>query len=311
MVEGAFQRYLAAKKAVDDRALNRLVWERFLDELVGVSTQAPLRILEAGAGIGAMLERLLASGRLKEAAYTGVDAQPENLRYARRWLSSWASNRGYQLDEYEKMVILTRGDERFAVEFVLADVFDYAATVTGSRQWDVLIAHAFLDLIPLPGGLRPLFDMLGDEAFFYFPINFDGLTILEPVLDPHLDEQILQLYHATMDQRLTGEMPSGDSCTGRRLFQHLLTADGEILAAGSSDWVVYPTSTGYPDDEAYFLHFIIDTIHRALQDHPDLDEAEFDRWVTARRAQIESGELIYIAHQLDILGRLSGADHDR
>ena len=59
----SFPRYLAAKKSVDDRALNRRVWETLAQSLPAASP-APLRVLEVGAGIGTMLERLLESGLL-------------------------------------------------------------------------------------------------------------------------------------------------------------------------------------------------------------------------------------------------------
>jgi hypothetical protein len=75
-----------------------------------------------------------------------------------------------------------------------------------------------------------------------------------------------------------------------------------VLAAGSSDWVVFAGPDGYPGDEAYFLHFIIDTISRALHGHPELAGSRFQAWIAQRHRQIEARELIYVAHQLDFLG---------
>ena len=43
-------RYLAAKKSVDDRALNWQVWQRLVAALPRATTEQPLRILEVGAG---------------------------------------------------------------------------------------------------------------------------------------------------------------------------------------------------------------------------------------------------------------------
>ena len=53
----SLSRYLAAKKSVDDRALN---WQVLAAPGSGSATsdpQQPLRILEVGAGIGSMVER--------------------------------------------------------------------------------------------------------------------------------------------------------------------------------------------------------------------------------------------------------------
>ncbi len=304
MEDYSFPRYLASKKSVDDRALNYRVWKRFLDQLEAFPPQATLRVLEAGAGIGAMLEKLLSSGLLRDVHYTAVDEQPDNLRHARSWLYRWAADHGYRLEENQGEMLLARRDERVAVEFILADVFDFAERTGGSRQWEVLIAHAFLDLTSLPQSLMKLFGLLSGGGLFYFPINFDGLTVFEPEIDPRLDAQILRLYHATMDQRQIRGGPSGDSRTGRRLFQHLSAAGGQVLEAGSSDWVVYPQANGYPADEAYFLHFIVHTIYQALRNHPELGAKAFEDWIAARHEQIARGELIYVAHQLDFVGRV-------
>jgi hypothetical protein len=70
--------------------------------------------------------------------------------------------------------------------------------------------------------------------------------------------------------------------------------------------VVTPTGGGYAGDEAYFLHFIVHTLERALRPRPELDGRLLTRWVERRHRQIERGELTYIAHQLDVFGRVRG-----
>jgi hypothetical protein len=76
------------------------------------------------------------------------------------------------------------------------------------------------------------------------------------------------------------------------------------LDVGSSDWVIFPGPEGYQADEAYFLHFIIHTIDTALAGHPDLDTGRFNAWITQRHEQVEHRKLVYMAHQLDFLGRV-------
>ncbi|MEJ5225400.1 MAG: hypothetical protein WHV44_13165, partial [Anaerolineales bacterium] len=167
------------------------------------------------------------------------------------------------------------------------------------------IAHAFLDLLPMPHSLRRLFSLLKPGGLAWLTINFDGVTTFEPPIrlsadlsaPASLDAHIERLYHASMDSRPTG----GDSQSGRHLFAHIAQAGGKILAAGASDWVVYPVQGQYPADEAYFLHFILHFFEQSLSGHPDLDPAVFAAWLAQRRQQIENGELIYIAHQMDFL----------
>jgi hypothetical protein len=171
------------------------------------------------------------------------------------------------------------------------------------RPWDLVLAHAFLDLVDLEATLPGLLGLLAPGGFFYFTLNFDGATIFEPAIDPELDRLIETLYHDNMDRRRVDGRPSGSSRTGRRLLRQLPAAGGTVLAAGSSDWVVFPGPGGYPGDEAYFLHFIIHTIRQALEGHPEMPAAAFRAWIEERHAQIDRQELSYLAHQLDFCGR--------
>lgn len=311
--EYSFIRYLSSKKSVDDRALNHAVWEQMADALPPASPGEPLHVFEAGAGIGTMLERMLERGLLRQARFTALDAQVENIRHTRMRLARWGIEHGYSVAETPKGLRFTREGQVIDLELVAEDVFDFIQHEAGHQTWDLLVAHAFLDLLDVPAALPQLFWLLRPGGLFYFTINFDGLTALEPHIDPIYDESILALYHRSMDERLVDGRPSGDSRTGRHLFAQLRTAGAQVLAAGSSDWVIfadpagYPSGHpgGYPEDEAYFLHFIINTIHLALAGHPELDAARFQAWMAERHAQVERGELVYIAHQLDILGRKS------
>ncbi len=90
---------------------------------------------------------------------------------------------------------------------------------------------------------------------------------------------------------------------GRKLFEYLHQVDTEILSAGSSDWVVYPRNRSYPADEKYFLHFILHFFEASLKDCTELEGDTFKKWQARRNEQIDSGELVYIAHQMDFLVR--------
>jgi hypothetical protein len=299
----SFQRYLAAKKSVDDRALNRHVWQTLASNLPAASPERPLRVLEIGAGIGTMAERLWDWGLLGSGAYTGIDAQSENIALGRTRLKSWAIDQNYQALSTGERLICRKGDQQALLDLQAVDLFDFMAREVGRHTWDLLIAHAFLDLVNLPSTLPKLFSLLPPGGLFYFSLNFDGATLLEPPVDPYFDDLVQRLYHRNMDERLANGLPSGDSRSGRHLFAHLRASGAQVLAAGASDWVVFPGSQGYPGDEAYFLHFIIHTIDMALTGHPELDSNRFSAWLKERHAQIEREELVYIAHQLDYVGQ--------
>jgi hypothetical protein len=164
------------------------------------------------------------------------------------------------------------------------------------------VAHAFLDLLDLDTAVPLLFSLLKPGGWFSFTLNFDGATIFLPVVAPDLDALVEKLYHGTMDSRLVDGKPSGSSLTGRRLFSVIPRCGGAILAAGSSDWVVFPGPKGYPHDEAYFLHYLVHTVEGALRGHPLLERESLGWWASQRHRQIARGELVYLAHQLDFFG---------
>lgn len=277
-----FIRYLAAKKTVDDRALNRNVWEALCRALPAQSQTRPLRVIEVGAGIGTMLERLIERGVLTHATYTALDIDPGNIA------------------ELKRRTLNVPGIE---VQAYVSDVFDFCAWMR-EKKWDVLLANAFLDLLDVPRPLPQLFTLLERGGLFYFTINFDGATIFEPAIDPAFDALIERAYHRTMDERITNGVPSGDSRTGRHLFGWLRECGAEIIEAGSSDWVVFAGAHGYLHDEAYFLHVIVEMMRAALEHCEELDPHRLRDWIACRHRQIEEGALVYIAHQLDVLGRV-------
>jgi SAM-dependent methyltransferase len=289
-----YARYLAAKTTVDDRALNRQVLAE-LRRLMPVGTP---RVLEVGAGLGTMVARLLDWGVVSAGEYVLLDADRQLLDCSRRWLRDWAAARGMRSDLLPDG--LQVGDLR--VRLVHAELGGYLQVAHG-EQADVLIANAVLDLVDVPAVLPGLLRLLAPGGVYWFTINYDGETIFEP--GHPLDDQVMQAYHRDMDERIRFGRPAGESRTGRLLFHHLWDARASVLAAGSSDWVVHPAPDGnYPADEAYFLRRILTTIHEALRHRPDrVEPADLADWLDVRRRQLAAGDLVYIAHQLDFVGR--------
>jgi len=316
--EYTYARYLAAKKSVDDRALNQHVWQQMTIELQNRQRiTESLSILEFGAGIGTMIERLLDDNLLRSATYTALDELDKNTRVADSRIQQWAAQNGWHLEHTDGALALAHyGDaglapKRVDINLRTAELFDFLQQQKErpkfqQTKYDLLIANAFLDLVDAPAALALMLPLLKSNGLVYFSINFDGATIFEPPIAPAFDAQIEQLYHRTMDERVNNGKPSGHSQTGRQLFRHLRDAGVEILAAGSSDWVVHAIGENYLHDEAYFLHFIVDTVRGALTDHPELEQGRFMEWITKRHNQVEAGELVYVAHQLDFFGSVHG-----
>jgi SAM-dependent methyltransferase len=290
----AYTRYLDAKKSVDDRALNRSV----LADLRRLLPAGAPRILEIGAGLGTMVARLLDWQVISAGEYTLLDVDRRLLQDSRSWLEEWATARGLPTGELPDGVRLGE----LQVHLVEAELGSYLDTGSGSPA-DLLIAHAFLDLVDVPAVLPGLFRLLAPGGAYWFTVNFDGESIFEP--EHARDAAVLGAYHRTMDERVRYGRPAGQSRTGRKLFGHLRAAGAPVLSAGSSDWVVHAgPDGGYPADEAHFLECILQTVEEALDGL--VCPADLADWLAVRRGQLARGELVYLAHQLDVAGRSPG-----
>lgn len=304
MIEYSDVRYLLAKKSVDDRALNQTVLSALRTQLAAIAPHGAghrLSVLELGAGVGTMVSRLSDWNVLRDADYTLVDRDTNSLAAAKGQLREWG--RADALIN-EEQLHLGGPDRDLRVRLRCGDILEHVVAPENRQRYDVVLANAVLDLLELRPALELIWRACKPGALFWFTVNFDGETIFLPELD--LDEQVMRLYHRSMDERVRDGKPAGDSKTGRRLLQLLPETGASLESAGSSDWVVFPGKQGYDGDESYFLHHIVHTIASALEGHGELDRQQFEAWVRSRHEQIDRVQLCYIAHQLDVFGRAPG-----
>jgi hypothetical protein len=289
-------RYLAAKKVVDDRALSQHVWRTLRRALPQTTGSEPVSVLEIGAGIGTMFERAIDRGLLTgHATYVATDSDPGQLRAAREYLSQWAVKRGHTLswpETYRGRLSTTEADVSLILIHARAE--DLMDRVDMPCLFHLLVAHAVLDLLDFPAVLPHLLSRLQDDGLAYLTCNFDGETIFLPECN---DQEIVRLYHASMEERLHGA-----SHTGRRLLTFLQGPGLELLAAGSSDWIIHPRQTGYSREETFFLHAIVETVERELTGRP-CPPSGLAAWGRLRHLQIDAGELSFLARHLDLLAR--------
>lgn len=297
--------YLEAKKSIDDRALNRGVWECLRKYLSADANLEPLRVLELGAGIGTMVERLV-EGRMlnRPTVYWAVDADPACTREIPRRLKHWSLRLPIEMEPAEASVYrFTTPQGGLQLHVKTADVNALAAEPLKDPAFDLLLAHSFMDLVDIPALLPALMGRLKPGGLLYFTLNFDGVTALLPTISPTFDKKIIRLYHRSMDERIVDGKPSGDSKAGRHLLLLLLQHEAEILAAGASDWIVCPGGRAYSESETVFLHCMVDFFDKELRHHPQLNAERFGTWIAERRAQIERGALVFMAKQIDILAQ--------
>jgi hypothetical protein len=291
---------LAAKKSIDDRALNRYVWTALCQALPQTTGAEPANIVEIGAGIGTMLARVVDWGLLTgPATYLATDCDAGHLRLARHFLAAWADERGYMLHWPEKQhghLCTTQAEIALVVEAVRAE--EMACRTETRDSFHLVIAHAVLDLIDLPAVLPGLLAQLTSNGLAYCTCNFDGATHFLPEYPGGDEQEILRRYHASMEARRTGA-----SRTGRRLLSLLQGPGLELLAAGSSDWVVHPRNLTYSEDEVLFLHALIATVEQELAGKSGPAPSGLAAWARTRHRQVEAGVLTFLARNLDLLAR--------
>jgi SAM-dependent methyltransferase len=298
-----FPRYLRAKQTVDDRSLNRWVYGQLQAALAAWPAFEPLSLVEIGCGLGTMVARLWDWHLAPRVRYLALDQDPALIAAARPWLQEFAAQRGLACQAVGEELWLQEAGREWQVRFLVQDFLTAAPELLPAGTASLVLAHAVLDLLNLQDSLPRLRRLLRPGGLGYLTLNYDGLTILAPPLDPELEAAILTLYHRSMDCRQQGQ--GGHSQTGRRLLAALLRDGAQILAAGSSDWLVWPDAQGrYPAEEAYFLECLLNFIEAAVKGRPELDQDRLAAWLAGRRAQIAGGELVFLAHQLDVLYRI-------
>jgi SAM-dependent methyltransferase len=256
-------------------------------------------MLEVGAGIGGMIERLLERLEVGEVHYFALDSDPAHRAEAARRLQAWADGRTADwaaTDDAHWTIVAPAG--RVDIHWATASMFDDGIP---AGPFDVVLAHAFLDLVDLDRALSRLMPQLGPGGLLYLTLNFDGLTAFLPEIEVSLDQAIVDAYHGTMDERRDGTAPSGDSRTGRRLLTELPRHGAEVLAAGASDWVIFPQGNAYPEGESQVLYRIIDLVEGALKGNTAVPADQLATWIARRRRQVRP--VIRFAHQLDVLAR--------
>ncbi len=187
--------------------------------------------------------------------------------------------------------------KQLRLNFLTGDV--YGLNLSEGSKWDGIIANAFFDLVDLDSVLPILHNLLKPGGWIYASINFDGCTIFEPVIDEILNSLIIDAYHKSMDERSVQGGPISGSQSGRKLYYAFRNHGFKIGTIGSSDWLVYPQDGTYSADEKYFLEVILSFFKESVLPSHLLSQNQINKWLEIRKRQLDSGELVFIAHQLD------------
>ena len=297
-------RYLAVKRQIDDRSLSQSVWRKLRHRLRQANRRRPLDVIEMGGGIGTMFDRTLDWALAPHMQYTLIEAN-------RAYLAEFESR-------LKRLPYISTGSETlfhgkapsgvtFVLEILCADIYAVIDDPNMFNRWDVVMAHAVMDLVNIPETLHGFQRLLRPGGLLYLTLNYDGFSCFLPQWEPEFEEMLVARYHRSMDNRIIEGRSSGSSQSGRQIILHLLSAKLPLIAVGNSDWIVFPQHGGYTRGEVFFLETIVYTIKRQLQQDSAVDQHKLAQWAKHRITQIAAGELIFMARNLDILcGSTSG-----
>ncbi|MFW5694251.1 MAG: class I SAM-dependent methyltransferase [Alkalispirochaeta sp.] len=270
--------YLEAKRTIDDRSINPAVWHRMVQSVSDLEGDL-LRIAEIGAGTGTMIDRLREWGGFDSAV----------LRGRRVEYDAW------EMNPATAAYVQKRLDDSPEIDAGRVHVGDVRAR-TEESSFDVVIANAVLDLFAPEETVALVQSLLSPTGLLYASIVFDGVTLMEPAIEPAVDAEVLQLYHRSMTQGF-----------GRRQVWQLHDAGFHIREIGSSDWVIPPRHGGPRDDERVLVETILDMMNQSVAEQiarggdSSITEADLSRWIDRRREQLRRGALLFEAHQIDVL----------
>jgi len=281
--------YLEMKRSVDDDSLNKEVWDAMATWMNSQQkNRASLRILEIGAGIGTMIERLLDHELLCLCEYTAVELESGFRDVAMQRLRHWAHDHACDFQQINSSTWLLSGKQsKITVHWIQGDALQIA-NQTLPDSFDLIIGHAVIDLLPVPACMPDLLARLTREGACYFSLNYAGETLFLPAVPG--DIQIFEAYNNDMDKRF----PTLDwqpSQTGNMLGPWLEKQGHCVLAEGASNWELQakPALT-----TNLFIANILDTIETALATLPGLTE-----WLTIRRQQLQDSQLTFRASNRD------------
>jgi SAM-dependent methyltransferase len=295
----SFRDYLDTKAALDERSLNPEVRTAFLDIL---RDREWLTCLDLGTGTGASLWRLLNAELFADLAITAVDRDPALLDIAFKRATVLLRARDFTVSTPAAGSIRARRETRhIAIDFITADLQHFnSAEDTG--RFDAVIAHQVMDILPLRTMAERIAGWLRPRGVFYATLNYEGETALFPMYrEAELEERILAVYDASMEQRRVWDQASGGARSGRRLYGALLENGLEPLAYGASDWNLTPIRRAYRDRDDLCLAALLDMIRNEAAQSGEFSGEALELWYRDRLRKMESGKLGLIVHQIDLL----------
>lgn len=294
----SFAEFLTAKFALDERSLNPAVHAALLNCL---RAMPELDCLDVGAGTGATVARMLRWRPSGSWRLTALDRDPGLIELACETAREVLAASGHE--PMKALAAVRSRDSRIGIRFAACDLSSYRP----ESRYDLVTAHAFLDLVPLAPALAAFGRWLRPGGLLYATINCDGAPELAPAYRVQgFESALLACYAASMEARRVDGIATGGAHCGRRLAALLPEHGFCLVSAGRSDWRIGPAGEGYRDSDAACLETLLDLIWKEGRTSGQFEAMALERWRADRRRMLHACELEMHVPNSDVLARYTG-----
>ncbi len=309
-----YERFLRAKEKLDSRSMSEKLWKALKKEIrnrTRTGVNWPRRVLDCGCGTGSILTHLSDKG-IEFQEYHGIEIQPELLKTARKRVATGEFRKLHAAPEFHAMSV-----------YSLAEEMSVGRRNAFKQPFDIVFAASLAEHVEIDEMLGNIYNSLEPNGLLFMPINYDGVTILEPVQDERIEERLIHNFNkiAIGGQVYEGRV-GGNAFCGRKLYHALKRNGFRILDLQSEDWVIMPADSKpwYEDNVKELLAFVVNAVADAnliphLNRVPILDTISTDgtigpdekrhieEWRVKRLKEIDDGILVFICHQIGALAK--------